>query len=239
MNPLENKAAKEIHLKDLFRVIIKRLWLVMLITVFTTAAGWLYSEHHKTEPLYESSSHIIIDADPEYKNTLQVIMKDITVLGKVIENLQLNISPESLAGQIHVESIEDSQVVKIKVTDADPDRAADIANTTAGVFKGQIPKEIKYKNVSILSEAQINPNPINADNQNKIIFAALVVGIVFGLGFIFLIDSLDDTIKSARDIEHIGVQVLGHISKMNKKNAKNKITKKEKLEMRGETIGIK
>jgi len=131
-------------------------------------------------------------------------------------------------------------VVKISVTDTNPVRAADIANTTATVFKGQIPKVIKYKNVSVLSEAQINSEPINKDNQNKIIIGAFAVGLILGLGLIFLIDSLDDSIKSTRDIETVlGVQVLGSISKMNKRNVTKKRAKSEKLELRGETVGIK
>lgn len=240
MNQFENRAVKEINLKDLFRVVFKRLWLVIIITIFTTAAGWYYSDRHKVEPLYQASSNIIIDADSNYKNTLQVIIKDVTVLKKVADKLGIEKSPESLANQVEVESIDESQVVNIMVTDTDPDRAAEIANTTATVFKGQIPKVIEYKNVSVLSEAQPNPEPINENNPKKLIIGAFVAGIVLGLGLIFLIDSLDDSIRSSRDVEALlGIQVLGSISKMNKRNVNKKKEKGEKVELRGETIGIK
>lgn len=240
MNQIENRAVKEINLKDLFRVIIKRLWLVVLLTIITTAAGWLYNDRHKVEPLYQASSNIIIDADTAYKNTLQVIIKDTTVLEEVIKQLGSEKTAESLAGQIKVESIDDSQVVNIRVTDTDPQRAADIANTTASVFKGKIPKVIEYKNVSVLSKAQPNMEPINETNSKKLIIGAFAAGIILGLGLIFLIDSLDDSIKSKRDIESLlGIQVLGNVSKMNKRNVNKKKGKNEKMALRGETIGFK
>ena len=176
----------------------------------------------------------------EYRNTLQVIIKDTIVLENVIGELGLEKSPEALAGQINVESIDGSQVVKISVIDTDPERAVDIANTIAKVFIKEVPAIIIFKDIRVLSEAKINPFPINEDNQNKIILAAVIFGIAVGVGLVFLIDSLDDSIKSERDIEMMmGVRVLGSVSIMNKKNANKRKNKRADLEFRGETIGFK
>ena len=101
--------------------------------------GFVYSQI-STTLLYQSSSRIIINADAEDRKTLQVIMKDSTIMEKVVERLKLDRSPEALAGQITVQSIDDSQVVSIGVIDTDPTMAANIANTTAKVFKEEIPK---------------------------------------------------------------------------------------------------
>ena len=232
--------AKEINLKDLYRVIKKRLWVVAMITILAAIAGWFYSNLNKTALLYQTSTNIIIDADSEYRNTLQVIIKDTIVLENVIGELGLEKSPEALAGQINVESIDGSQVVKISVIDTDPERAVDIANTIAKVFIKEVPAIIIFKDIRVLSEAKINPFPINEDNQNKIILAAVIFGIAAGVGLVFLIDSLDDSIKSERDIEMMmGVRVLGSVSIMNKKNANKRKNKRADLEFRGETIGFK
>ena len=67
--------------------------------------------------MYQTSSRIIINADAEYRKTLQVIMKDSTIMEKVVQNLNLDRSPEALAGQISVQSIDASQVVSIGVID--------------------------------------------------------------------------------------------------------------------------
>ncbi|AND41939.1 YveK family protein [Cytobacillus oceanisediminis] len=236
----DQRVAKEINLKDMFMVIKKRFWIVMIFSVIATAAGWFYSNDNKTVLLYETSTNIIINAESGYRNTLQVIIKDTIVLDKVIRKLELERSPDSLAGSINVDSIDDTQVVKITVTDTNPERAADIANTTAKVFIEEIPNIMGFEDVRVLSEAKINPIPINEDNQNKIIIAAFIFGIIAGVGLIFLIDSLDDSIKSEKDIESVlGIQVLGSVSKINKKNVNKRKNRQTKLEFRGETIGFK
>ncbi|MBS4220195.1 capsular biosynthesis protein [Bacillus sp. FJAT-49711] len=219
--------AKDINLKDLYRVIVKRLWIVLVLTFLTTIAGWYYSSLNKAEPLYEASTNIIIEADSEYRKTLQVIIKDTIVLEKVIADLGLEKSPSSLAGQINVYSIDDSQVVRISVTDTDSKRAVEIANTTAKVFSEKIPSILNFKDIRILSEAKENPFPINESSPNKIILLAFVFGIGLGIGLLFLIDSLDNSIKSESDIEMLlDIQVLGSVSSMNKRNISKRKNKR-------------
>ncbi|MBW8348391.1 capsular biosynthesis protein [Bacillus sp. IITD106] len=234
--------AKEINLKHLFNVIFKRIWIVFIITFLTTIAGWYYSSLHKTDPLYEASTNIIIEADSEYRKTLQVIIKDTIVLESVIKELGLEKSPAALAGQINVYNIDESQVVRISVTDTDSKKAVEIANTTAKVFSEKIPRILNFKedkeDIRILSEAKENPTPVNGSNPNKLILAAMVFGVVLGIGLLFLIDSLDDTIKSESDIEMIlGIQVLGSVASMNKKNIQNR-KNKNTSGSRGGSIGF-
>jgi capsular polysaccharide biosynthesis protein len=238
MNNLKRKKAKDINLKELYYVIKKRLWMVVVITLITTTLGAYHSISTNT-PLYQSSSRIIISTGPEERNTLQVIIKDSTVLDKVVKELGLPQSPEALASQITVASIDNSQVVSIGVTDTNPYRAAKIATTTAKVFKEEIPNIMDFKDVRLLSDAKVNPWPIN-QSPNKMIIISLIVGLVIGIGLVFLLDSLDDTLRTDREVEEmVGLPVLGRVSKMNKKNLKKKYKKQAGLELRGETIGYK
>ena len=151
---MERPMAKEINLKDLFRVIKKRLWIVVVLTVLFTIIGGVYSTY-LTTLLYHSSSRIIINADAEYRKTLQVIIKDSTIMEKVVQDLNSDRSPEALAGQITVQSIDTSQVVSIGVVDTDPELAANIANTTAKVFKEEIPNIVGFNNIQLLSDAKV------------------------------------------------------------------------------------
>lgn len=242
-NIVDKKKAKEINLKELFQVIKRRFWIIALITAFASIVGGILSNSSIT-PLYQSSSRIIITGSSEEdRKTLQVIVKDSTILDKVIEELNLGTSAEALAGQITVASIESSQVVSISVIDKDPKLAAIIADTTAQVFKDEVPKIVLVDEsndyVRILSAAKVNPVPINGNNNNKL-FMAIIGGMVIGFGLAFLLESLDDTIRSEREIETLlGVPVLGKVSKMNKRNVKKKNHSKYDLELGGETIGIK
>lgn len=58
------------------------------------------------------------------------------------------------------------------------------------------------------------------------------------LAFIFLLDSLDDSIKSDRQIEDVlGLTVLGDVSQMKKKDYARHLKKQKSILVRGETIG--
>ena len=234
----ENSVPKEINLKEIFSVIKRRLWIVIVMTFLAALMGLVYNSFFTT-PLYQSSARIIIGADEQSMKTLQVIIKDTTVLENVIKEMDLEASPEALAGQISVASVDSSQVVSIGVVDTDPYRAAEIANTTAKVFKEVVPNVIDFNEVRFLSEAKVKPYPIN-DSKNRNIVLAFIVGLIAGTGLVFLLDSLDDTVKSVRDVEeYLGITVLGSVSKFSRKNLKKKTKGQLELEVRGETVGYK
>ena len=96
-----------------------------------------------------------------------------------------------------MQSIDTSQVVSISVIDSDPTVAASIANTTAKVFKEEIPNIIGFKDVQLLSDAKVVPFPIN-DSGNRMIMIGFIIGLVAGIGLVFLLESLDDSVKSEK-----------------------------------------
>jgi capsular polysaccharide biosynthesis protein len=236
-NTDENKA-KEINLKELFLVIKRRLWIISAVTLLAIVLGIILN-NTTTVPLYQASSRIIIGADEETRKTLQVIVKDSIILDKVVKELNLNTSSEALAGQISVASIDASQVVGIGVIDPNPIQAAKIADTTAEIFKKEVPLIVGQDYVRLLSKAKVKDVPINPKNNNKIIIA-IIAGLVISIGLAFLLESLDDRIRSEKEIESIlGVQVLGRVPRMNKNNIKKKKTVQLEMAQRGETIGNK
>ncbi|MGG0275891.1 YveK family protein [Bacillus rhizoplanae] len=218
---------KEINLKNLFAVIRRRLWIMVVLTLTITLVGAAYSIFLKT-PLYASSARILIPANNDTMNTLKAMINEPVVMEKVAAELNINRSANALSGQISTESVQNSQIVRITVVDTNSELAAEIANTTAAVYKQEATSILNFNNVSILSEATALKNsvPININHTNTIMIA-FFVGLVLSIGFIFLLDSLDDRIKSERAIEKLlDIPTLGSISKMNKKNIVDKYSKK-------------
>lgn len=234
---IEKKKAKEINLRELFLVIKKRLWIIIILTLIAGSVGF-FQIMKPVIPLYQTSSRVIIGADDQTRATLQVIVKDSTVLDQVVEELDLKESSNALANQITVSSIDSTQVVSISVVDTDPFRAARIADTTAQVFKDTVPTIMGQNDIRLLSDSKVNRTPINPQSHKKILYY-LIFGLVAGIGIVFLLDSLDDTVSSEYEIEYIlEAPVLGLISKMNNKNMNKHKTKTRKLEQRGESIGF-
>lgn len=238
-NNVDKNKVKEINLKELFQVIKRRFWIIAVVTLLSSLIG-VYVSNIKTIPLYQSSARIIIGADEESRNTLQVIIRDSVILDKVIKELALNKTAEALAGQISVASVEGSQVVSISVIDTDPVFAAKLANTTARVFRDEVPNIIGQDYIRLLSDAKVSPSPMNQSNNNKL-YIAVVGGLIVGVGLAFLLESLDDRIRSVREIELLlGLPVLGRVSKVSKRSVKKKTNNMQfDFELRGETIGNK
>lgn len=239
MNTPAKKIAKEINLKEILLVIKKRSWVLIAVTVIAAISGIVYGANTTTTLFYQSSTRVIIGADADLMKTLQVIIRDSTILEKVIEKLDINRSPEALANQITVEPLDESKVVSINVVNTDPKQAAVIANTTAEVFKTEIPKILGFNDVKILSPAKVNPQPIN-EESNKAAIIGLVFGLFAGLGLVFLLDSMDDTVKSEREVEeYLNLPVIGQISKMNKKNIQKQSHNQFDFNQRGDSIALK
>lgn len=230
---------KEIDLKEYFDVIKNRIWVIIMITICTTFGGYIYNTFYNNDTLlYQTSTRIIIAANNEYMKTLMVMIKDPTIMEKVKNELDLSRSSEELANQIEVLKVDDSTVVSISVIDSDPKMAVSIANETAKVFKNEIVNILKFKDVQLLSPAKENLEPINQPHNN-IIKITVALGVIFGVGIAFLLDSLDGTIKRESEIEEIlEVPVIGLVSNMNKKRLLNDRKKYKNLNIKGETIDI-
>jgi capsular polysaccharide biosynthesis protein len=233
----ETMRGKEINVKAQIAIIKSRVWVLIIITILTTSLGIIKNEFFTT-PIFETSTRLIISADSEYMKTLIVLVKDPAVLEKVRNELGVDRLPEQLMQQINVGSIEGSQVIKISVIDRDPTMAAEIANTTARIYKSELPKIVGFNEVKLLTEAKVNSYPINSDETRTIIMA-IVVGVILGVGLIYLLYALDDSITSNDEIEElVGLTVLGTVSKMNTKNTKKKNKRINEMEIRGETVGL-
>ncbi|MFG6149962.1 YveK family protein [Halobacillus sp. B23F22_1] len=236
----DEQLGKEINLKEYWDVIKGRIWIVFAMIIVCTGAAYAYSYLNNT-PVYETSTRIILSTEDQNMNTLMVMIKDPIIMDQVKKELDLPQSSSSIASQIEVNRLEDSEVIQISVTANDPKAAASIANKTAAVYKNEIVNILEFKHVQLLSKAEVNPYPIN-EFQDRNLMIAAVFGLIAGIGLIFLLDTLDGSVKSREEVEDfLGIPVIGFVSPMNRKNSttKTRKSKTQELEVRGESIDIK
>ncbi|WP_171005573.1 Wzz/FepE/Etk N-terminal domain-containing protein [Bacillus sp. E(2018)] len=232
----DTKKAKEINIKELMEVMKRKIWLIAFITIVITILGTGYSRL-TSENLYESSTRAIISASEVDLSTLMVMVEDPEVLEKVVNELKLNRTADYLASQISVNNIGESQVVLISVVDNDPQVAADIANSTARIYKDQMEKLLNFNEIELLKEATPNTYPINGSGLRAILLSFLV-GLVLSAGVVLILNTLDETIRSEQDIEQYGVPVIGKIPVISKKDLKDKSVEQMEMNARGDTVGI-
>ena len=242
-----------ISLRELFETLRKRLWLIVLITALAAIVSGVVSYFVLT-PIYQASTQILVNqakseqqlynynevqTNLQLVNTYSVIIKSPAILEKVKEELNLDRTVDELNGQIQVTSEKDSQVFSVTVQDPDPAMAAKIANKTADVFKNEIVKIMNIDNVTILSKAEVKENQTPVKPKPLLNMAiAFVVGLMAGVGLAFLLEYLDNTIKTETDVEkHLGLPVLGAVSIISTEGSKKAKQQVSMTKTRGETIG--
>src|SRR5699024_3041564 len=219
-----------ISLQEIFEVIKKRLLLIVSITIGAALIAAIVSYFLLTDT-YESSAQFIVNqkqsdqkdqfsvndirTNVELINTYNVIIKSPAILDNVIDELNLPYTTNTLSEKIEVASEEESQVVTVTATDPSPQHATELANTTVKTFQAEVPELMNgIDNVNILSEAKTaeDPRPVSPKPLLNIAIAIVLGGMV-GVGLAFLLEYLDNTIKSEHDIEHhLGLPVLGMVS---------------------------
>lgn len=218
-----------ISLKSIFQTLKKRVFLIITIMLIATISSGLVS-YFLVTPVYKSSTQILVNQsktdDAAFYNTNElqtniqlittysVILKSAAILNNVKNDLGLNMSVSELNNKISVESAQNSQIMTISVTDTSPTKALEIANKTAEVFEDEIKEIMSVDNVTILplSDDQENQSPVSPNPPLNIAIAA-VIGLLIGIGLAFLLDYLDNTVKTEQDIEKVlGIPVLGAIT---------------------------
>lgn len=224
---------EEISLKELFLILRKRLWLIIILIILSIATSGIVS-FYVLEPQYKTFTTLMVGKPKDYQNydskleyndlllnqrlvsTYGQIVQSRVVTDQVIENLGLDMSYSTFRDKVSVNLVKDTEIIKIEVIDVEPVLAANIANETAQVFMNSVKDIMMVENVQVIDEAQVPERPISPrPNLNMAI--AGVLGIMIGVFLVFLLEYLDNTIKTPEDVEkHLGLTVIGTIPKVSK-----------------------
>lgn len=218
---------EEIDLKELFEFFKKKIALIIIIIASICIVGCIYGLVMKT-PMYSSSTTIVLKPSEGGMTTSDVtvnknlvatyaqIVKSRRILDQVIAELKLKISYGALSKNISVSAINNTEIIRIRVSNKNPELARDIADETAEVFVSEIGDLYKMDNVSILDKASVSSKPYNI-NVLKQMVIYFMLGIVLAFGFVFVIFYFDRTIKSTEQIEQkLQLPILGRVQDISK-----------------------
>lgn len=218
---------EEIDIMELLSFIKDKIGMVISITAVVCILGCIYGLFLQT-PMFRSYTTVILNSNENTitqtditlnKNlvdTYTEVVKSRKVLVRVIDELDLDLTYEQLASKITVTDVNDTQIIKISVTDKDSNKAKDIANSTAKYFSDIIKDLYNMNNVDILDEAIETNTPYNI-NVLKQVVTYFVIGLVIALGVVFLIYYFDRTIKSVEQVEQkVKLPILGSVQEINR-----------------------
>ncbi|MEH7611753.1 YveK family protein [Gottfriedia acidiceleris] len=231
-----------ISLQELFGVIKKRLIMIISITVVAAVVTGVISYLFLT-PIYQSSTQLLVNqketkdssiyqnnqvqTNVQLINTYNVVIKSPAILDEVINQLNLDYTVAELTKNITVVSEANSQVFTVSVQDPDPKQAQTIVNTIANVFQAKIKTIMSVDNVTVLAKADLSENPIKP-NKKLNIAIGFVIGLMISVGIAFLLEYLDNTVKTEKQLEELlELPILGVITEV----SKGKITPKINLKL--------
>lgn len=220
-------------LREYTRVLFKRAWMVVLIALVGGVGAIGFSKLQ--QPIYRSTITLsALPARPDYgqglasKELLNNYSQQIVttkLLQSVIDQLQLDISPETLKDRVNVSADGTNLLINIEVKDPVQPNVPKIAQAIADAFV------VKHRQDNlqidqadrILVDIQDGPTPVQLFSpQTKInAVAGGILGGLVGILIVFLLEYLESSyVRNAEDVERLlGLTVLGSIPSMTEKAA--------------------
>jgi capsular polysaccharide biosynthesis protein len=140
------------------------------------------------------------------------LIKSRSVTKEVIEELKIkDLTPKDLAAKITVNMKNETRVLDIRVRDLKPERAKQLAETVSKIFVKKSISLMNIDNVNIVDNAEIPKEPVGPKPLKNSLYA-FIISLIITIGIAYLIEYLNDKIKSTEDVEnHMGLTVIGII----------------------------
>ena len=209
INPMNS--GDYIDLLELAKELRKKIVLIIVCAILGGAVMGVYSFFIAT-PIYQSTSKLYILskttsitslADIQVGSSLASdyveLIKSRPVVLTVIKDMDLDMSYDAMVNNLIVENVSDTRLVKITVSDTDPERAKLIANKFAKVAKVQISNIMRTDEPTIAEAAVVKRTPVSPDKRKNILIGILI-GIVLSCGYVTIRFLMDDTIKDPDDV---------------------------------------
>lgn len=225
-----------LDLGEIFAVIKKRLWIIILITILAVGTSLALSLY-VMPPVYEAECSIIIGSEhqDDYESGNTYSYNDVMMYEKMLKTYSeiaksklvtklatrklKELGQEDLSleeNSFTVNPYEDTQILKIKAKDTDPHDAMIKANVIAQTFVEEANRIYPSGNVQVLDEATLPVSPVSPKTRLNMA-VAFILGIIISLGIIFITEYMDNTLKTEEDIKkYVDVPIIGLIPKETK-----------------------
>lgn len=215
-----------------FLTVLRRRWLtVLLLTMLGAgvAAGFSFLK----APVYSSQASVFFSI--QFGTTASELVQGATytqnsvtsfatlatkpiVLDAVIEDLGLNTTADVMAENVVATAPLDTVIVEISVRDNSPEDAAAIAGAIADELSATVerlsPKDadgVASVQAEIVAPATVERSPVSP-NISLNFAAGILAGLLAGVGFAFVRETLDTRVRDAADVQAITeVPLLGVI----------------------------
>lgn len=217
---------EQMSFMDIFRMIIKRWWILLSIVCVCGIMSYTICEYFIT-PMYTSEGKILARTETNYTDnnpnlgsintatrllsTYIEILKTDTFLSRVADMSGLDYTSNQIANMISLSSLSQTEVLSVKVTCASPTDAKILANLIMDSAQDEIDRIGHGGYVSVIDEASTPVAP-SSPNVELYIVIGVLLGVLIGVAVILIIELLDTRIKGEDDlVSRYELPILGVI----------------------------
>jgi Capsular polysaccharide biosynthesis protein len=206
-----------LELKEYLQVILKRWKIIAAVTIISVVGSGIISVFFM-KPVYEAKITLIVGSSPSNSNnkiqyndimlyqqmlkTYSEMIKRRVTSENTLAKLNYDMKPEELMGKLKVTATTGSQIIDVSIQDSSAERACNLANTLGTVFEDEAKTYMNSTDVKVLDKAVVPKSPVSPNKKMNVAIGFLL-GIMVSLGIVFIIEYLDNTIKTENDVKEI------------------------------------
>ena len=212
-----------LDIEDLIFTLLRRWKLIILTMIPVLVLGVIFANTRPT--LYQAETSLMIsgnnvgisldrgDIDLNQKLTVTYLelAKSKVILQNVIRKFDLKENEKTLASNISILPVADTEIIKLSYKDRDPQLAAVITNEIAKQFITRVSEVMRVRNISVIDRADVPQRPL-PKKRVLIVIASAMAGLVLGVGVAFIVEFMFAKLRKPKDMEKIlGVPMIGMI----------------------------
>ena len=219
----------EFDLRNLFKILLKRSWIIFLCMVVMGAAMFVYTVNFVT-PQYKANVTMYVNNNTSNNGTgidstdlavaLRLVKTYVTiissdnVLDKVISETELDLTAEQVRSMLSAEVVNETEMFRVSVTAPSPQLAADIANAIAEVAPDEITAIIEGSAAKVIDYAKV-PKGRSSPNYTTNTAIGALIGAVLSVLAILIHNMLDLTVHNEDELTNtFSIPVLGVIPEL-------------------------
>ena len=226
----ETKHTEEmsLSLSDLFWLLWRRLWAILLAALIAGGVCFVYNQATYTEKYTSTAKIYVLNTEvmegasasttAYYFQLALTVVEDCkelllseTVMERVADELSLDIAPAKLRSMIKIENEQESRILKVSVTTGNPELSCDIANAVSEQGVIRVREIMNVNQTSVYERGTVPKAPSNSVGWQMPVLMGLVAAVaVYGVCLLLMI--LDDKVTDGDDVEaYLGLTLLGDI----------------------------
>lgn len=228
-NPQKAETSQEIDLEKLFKAVWKNIWLLivgmlaggviaLLVTLFLIHPAYrsgftAYVNNHSQSDSTSSLNSGDTSASESLALTYAHIMESRSLIEDAARGAGLNgkYSDDRLAGCVHSDVENSTQLLNVYVTMGDPDDAYKMAKAMADAAPEYIANIVEGSSMKIVSDPRY-PNYPYSPSRKKNTAIGIILGALLILVYIVIRELTDTRVKNQDELEDMfGIPVLGTI----------------------------